>query len=104
MICILFEQLPITKMNLGYIWRVNFERMFDQRYLSYVCHCLLVTFPKFDCLLIQIEDGEIFATINQKDGMVSFHDNPEKYNNVAMLIHLDQEVGLFVFPKFYNLF
>ena len=41
---------------------------------------------------VQIEDGEIFATINQRDGMVSFHDNPEKYNNAAMLLQLDLEV------------
>ncbi|KAK1331758.1 hypothetical protein QTO34_009733 [Cnephaeus nilssonii] len=39
-----------------------------------------------------IEDGEIFASINQKDGMVSFHDNPEKYNNPAMLHNIDQEM------------
>lgn len=26
--------------------------------------------------------------------MVSFHDNPEKYNNPAMLHHMDQEVGV----------
>jgi COP9 signalosome complex subunit 3 len=43
-------------------------------------------------VLHMIEDGEIFATINQKDGMVSFHDNPEKYNNIAMLLQLDQEM------------
>lgn len=40
----------------------------------------------------QIEDGEIYASINQKDGMVCFHDNPEKYNNPAMLHKIDQEV------------
>jgi len=40
----------------------------------------------------QIEDGEIYATINQKDGMVRFHDNPEKYNSGRMLLQLDQEV------------
>ena len=44
-------------------------------------------------LTFKIEDGEIFATINQKDGMVSFHDNPEKFNNLAMLVHLDKEVS-----------
>ena len=42
---------------------------------------------------MQIEDGEIYATINQKDGMVRFHDNPEMYNNVAMLMKLDTEVS-----------
>lgn len=41
----------------------------------------------------QIEDGEIFATINQKDGMVEFHDNPEKYNSAHMLLQLNTEVS-----------
>lgn len=47
----------------------------------------------FSPFFFQIEDGEIFASINQKDGMVSFHDNPEKYNNPAMLHNIDQEVS-----------
>lgn len=42
----------------------------------------------------QIEDGEIFATINKKDGMVEFHDSPEKYNNPAMLRFLQKQVWL----------
>uniref|UniRef100_A0A674B656 COP9 signalosome subunit 3 n=1 Tax=Salmo trutta TaxID=8032 RepID=A0A674B656_SALTR len=42
--------------------------------------------------LPHIEDGEIYASINQKDGMVCFHDNPEKYNNPAMLHKIDQEM------------
>ncbi|KAK7112546.1 hypothetical protein V1264_011990 [Littorina saxatilis] len=43
-------------------------------------------------VLHMIEDGEIYATINQKDGMVRFHDNPEKYNSAAMLLELDKEM------------
>lgn len=43
-------------------------------------------------VLHMIEDGEIYATINQKDGMVRFHDNPEKYNSAAMLLIVDQEM------------
>uniref|UniRef100_A0A672KUS4 COP9 signalosome complex subunit 3 n=1 Tax=Sinocyclocheilus grahami TaxID=75366 RepID=A0A672KUS4_SINGR len=43
-------------------------------------------------VLYMIEDGEIYANINQKDGMVCFHDNPEKYNNPAMLHKIDQEM------------
>ncbi|KAK7498299.1 hypothetical protein BaRGS_00010559 [Batillaria attramentaria] len=43
-------------------------------------------------VLHMIEDGEIFATINQKDGMVRFHDNPEKYNSSSMLLELDKEM------------
>ena len=41
----------------------------------------------------QIEEGEIHASINQKDGMVSFHSNPEKYNDPKMLKKLDEEVS-----------
>ena len=41
---------------------------------------------------LQIEDGDIYASINQRDGMVSFHQNPEKYNNPKMLKKLDDEV------------
>ena len=45
---------------------------------------------------VQIETyGEIYASIlPTKDGMVCFHDNPEKYNNPAMLHKIDQEVRL----------
>ena len=43
----------------------------------------------------QIEDGEIHASINQKDGMVVFLDNPEKYNCPAMMTRLDKEVIYF---------
>ena len=45
-------------------------------------------------VLMMIEDKEIYATINQKDGMVRFHDNPEKYNNMVNLINVDQQMQL----------
>lgn len=45
-------------------------------------------------ILNMIEEGEIFATINQKDGMVVFHDDPEKYNSPEMLCKLEEEMGL----------
>jgi len=43
-------------------------------------------------VLRMIEDKEIFATINQKDGMVSFDENPEEYNTNSMLSHLDSQI------------
>lgn len=43
-------------------------------------------------VLNMIEDGEIFASINQKDGMVRFHDSVEKYNCVPMLKNFDLEM------------
>lgn len=44
-------------------------------------------------VLNMIEDGEIFATINHKDGMVVFHDDPEKYNSPRMLARLEKEMA-----------
>jgi len=45
-------------------------------------------------VLHMIEGKEIFASINQKDGMVRFHDNPEQYNSPSMLLDLDKEMQL----------
>jgi COP9 signalosome complex subunit 3 len=47
-----------------------------------------------ECLILNmIEDGEIFATINQKDGMVVFKEDPENYNSPKMLQRLRKEVA-----------
>lgn len=43
-----------------------------------------------------IDDGDIFAIINQKDGMVSFYDNPEKYDNAAVLENIDRDIHYFM--------
>jgi COP9 signalosome complex subunit 3 len=40
----------------------------------------------------QIEEGQIFASINQKDGMVSFNENPENYGDSRMLNQLDVQI------------
>lgn len=41
---------------------------------------------------MQIEEGQIFASINQKDGMVSFNDSPENYGDNCTLNQLDQQI------------
>ncbi|KAL5719426.1 hypothetical protein ACHQM5_012207 [Ranunculus cassubicifolius] len=39
-----------------------------------------------EMLVLQMtQDGEIFATINQKDGMVNFHEDPEQYRMILNL-------------------
>lgn len=44
-------------------------------------------------LILQcIEKGEIFATISQKDGNVSFQENPEQYNSTQTLQLLDSNL------------
>uniref|UniRef100_A0A6M2CR81 COP9 signalosome complex subunit 3 n=1 Tax=Rhipicephalus microplus TaxID=6941 RepID=A0A6M2CR81_RHIMP len=47
-------------------------------------------------ILNMIEDEEIFASINQKDGMVVFVDNPEKYNTPVMFKRLEEEMRKFI--------
>lgn len=51
-------------------------------------HTFILLIP----IIVQIEDGEIHATINQKDGMVSFHEDPEQYKSVEMVEHIDSSI------------
>ncbi|XP_075086021.1 COP9 signalosome complex subunit 3 isoform X1 [Nicotiana tabacum] len=43
-------------------------------------------------VLQMIEDGEIYATINQKDGMVRFLEDPEQYKTCAMIEYIDSSM------------
>ncbi|XP_042034792.1 COP9 signalosome complex subunit 3-like [Salvia splendens] len=40
-------------------------------------------------VLQMIQEGDIYATINQKDGMVRFLEDPEQYKTCEMIEHLD---------------
>lgn len=43
-------------------------------------------------LIVQIEEGDIYASISQKDGMVLFHDNPDKYDSTCTVERIQKEV------------
>lgn len=43
-------------------------------------------------ILRMIQDGEIFATINQKDGMVCFQEDPEQYKTREMAHRVDSTI------------
>jgi len=48
-----------------------------------------------DCekiLLGMIEDGTLYAQINQKDGMVIFQEQPDEYNSATMIKQLDSKI------------
>ncbi|CAB3224909.1 unnamed protein product [Arctia plantaginis] len=45
-------------------------------------------------ILNMIEEGEIYAMINQKDGMVVFLDSPEKYASPETLCVLEQQMAI----------
>lgn len=47
-------------------------------------------------LLNMIEDNEIYASINQKDGMVIFKDDPEQYNEAQTLDLLHERMEMVV--------
>lgn len=40
-----------------------------------------------------VKTGEIFATVNQKDGMVVFRDNPQKYNTPEMFSNIQSDIS-----------
>ncbi|CAO1415503.1 unnamed protein product [Diamesa serratosioi] len=44
-------------------------------------------------ILNMIKSGEIFATINQKDGMVVFKDDPEQYNTPQVYLKIQDDMN-----------
>ncbi|KAH8319490.1 hypothetical protein KR067_011754 [Drosophila pandora] len=44
-------------------------------------------------ILNMIKSGEIYASINQKDGMVLFKDDPEKYNSPDMFLNVQTNIS-----------
>lgn len=44
-------------------------------------------------ILMMVKDGEIFASINKKDGMVVFKDDPEKFNTPATMQLITTEIN-----------
>uniref|UniRef100_A0A665XAF0 COP9 signalosome complex subunit 3 n=1 Tax=Echeneis naucrates TaxID=173247 RepID=A0A665XAF0_ECHNA len=72
------NNIGLVKQCLSSLYKKNIQRLTKVCVYMYVCYMSI--------------DGEIYASINQKDGMVCFHDNPEKYNNPAMLHKIDQEM------------
>ncbi|GLH13780.1 hypothetical protein R5R35_008973 [Gryllus longicercus] len=89
----------LTKQVIASLYKKNIQRLtktFLTLSLSDVASRVQLSGPgeaeKY--ILNMIEDGEIFATINQKDGMVIFHDDPEKYNSPAMLRRLEEEMAV----------
>lgn len=43
-------------------------------------------------ILNMIKSGDIFASINQKDGMVVFKDDPQKFNTPEMFLKVQQDI------------
>lgn len=54
--------------------------------------CVCCIFDNFFSFKFQIQDGEIYATINQKDGMVRFLEDPEQYKTCEMIDRIDSSI------------
>lgn len=93
------SNMGLVKQVLASLYKKNIQRLtktFLTLSLSDVASRVQLSGPSDaeKYILNMIEDGEIFATINQKDGMVIFHDDPEKYNSPVMLRQLEEEMAV----------
>ncbi|CAO2205585.1 unnamed protein product [Urochloa humidicola] len=91
------NNLGLVKQVLSSMYKRNIQRL-TQTYLTLsledIARSVQLDTPR-DAemhVLRMIEDGEIHATINQKDGMVSFHEDPEQYKSVEMVEHIDSSI------------
>ncbi|RRT67385.1 hypothetical protein B296_00039318 [Ensete ventricosum] len=95
------SNLGLVKQVLSSLYKGNIQRL-TQTYLTLSLQDIanaaqLKTPREAEMHVLQmIQDGEIFATINQKDGMVSFHEDPEQYKTCGMIEHIDSSIQRYV--------
>lgn len=93
------QNLGLVKQCMCALYKKNIQRLtktFLTLSLADVANRVQLSSPQEaqKYILNMIEDGEIHAAINQRDGMVVFLDNPEKYNSPQMMTQLDKEMKL----------
>ncbi|XP_072021540.1 COP9 signalosome complex subunit 3-like isoform X2 [Amphiura filiformis] len=91
------QNMGLVKQVISSLFRKNIQRLtktFLTLSLSDIARRVHIATAKEAELYVlsMIDEGEIHATINKKDGMVSFHDNPEKYDNPSLLRQLEDEM------------
>ncbi|XP_042514665.1 COP9 signalosome complex subunit 3-like [Macadamia integrifolia] len=91
------NNLGLVKQVVSSLYKRNIKRL-TQTYLTLslqdIGNTVQLSTPKEAEMhvLQMIQDGEKFATINQKDGMVSFHEDPEQYKSCGMIEHIDSSI------------
>ncbi|KAK9061677.1 hypothetical protein SSX86_018860 [Deinandra increscens subsp. villosa] len=91
------NNLGLVKQVVSSMYKRNIQRL-TQTYLTLSLQDIATTAeintPKEAEMhvLEMIEDGEIYATINQKDGMVRFLEDPEEYKTCEMIEHIDSSI------------
>ncbi|MBA0873201.1 hypothetical protein Goshw_029125 [Gossypium schwendimanii] len=91
------NNLGLVKQVVSSIYKRNIQRL-TQTYLTLslqdIANTVQLNSPKEAEMhvLQMIQDGEIYATINQKDGMVRFLEDPELYKTCEMIEHIDLSI------------
>ncbi|KAL5186956.1 COP9 signalosome complex subunit 3 [Glycine soja] len=92
------NNLGLVKQVVSSMYKRNIQRL-TQTYLTLslqdIANTVQLNSPKeaeMHVLQMVIQDGEIYATINQKDGMVRFLEDPEQYKTCEMIEHIDSSI------------
>ncbi|KAM3761224.1 hypothetical protein ACB098_01G252000 [Castanea mollissima] len=91
------SNLGLVKQVVSSMYKRNIQRL-TQTYLTLslqdIANTVQLNSPKEAEMhvLQMIQDGEIFATINQKDGMVRFLEDPEQYKSCEMIERIDSSI------------
>ncbi|KAA8530124.1 hypothetical protein F0562_004833 [Nyssa sinensis] len=91
------NNLGLVKQVVSSMYKRNIQRL-TQTYLTLslqdIASTVQLNNPKEAEMhvLQMIQDGEIYATINQKDGMVRFLEDPEQYKTCEMIEHIDSSI------------
>ncbi|XP_059670003.1 COP9 signalosome complex subunit 3 [Cornus florida] len=91
------NNLGLVKQVISSMYKRNIQRL-TQTYLTLSLQDIANTVQLSSAkeaemhVLQMIQDGEIYATINQKDGMVRFLEDPEQYKTCEMIEHIDSSI------------
>ncbi|KAL6960454.1 COP9 signalosome complex subunit 3, partial [Sarracenia purpurea var. burkii] len=91
------HNLGLVKQVISSMYKRNIQRL-TQTYLTLslqdIASTVQLNSPKEAEMhvLQMIQDGEIYATINQKDGMVRFLEDPEQYKTCEMIERIDSSI------------
>ncbi|CAM8942062.1 unnamed protein product [Rhodiola kirilowii] len=91
------KNMGLVKQAVASMYKRNIQRL-TQTYLTLSLQDIATTVHLNSAkeaemhVLQMIQNGEIFAAINQKDGMVSFLEDPEQYKSCGMIEHLDLSI------------
>ncbi|MBA0871413.1 hypothetical protein Goshw_025349 [Gossypium schwendimanii] len=91
------NNLGLVKQVVSSLYKQNIQRL-TQTYLTLSLQDIANTVQLSSVreaemhVLQMIQDGEIYATINQKDGMVRFLEDPEQYKTIEMIERIDSSI------------